>query len=293
MPLNLNVIENVTMDECAKSLDNYNLTYGSIGNKKTAEVFRLNILKDNIRYNNQDYLPYGCSKSYANKDMNKTSINYGEYGLSDQNSKDNEQNNNLNSTSYLKSNSAGEYNFKYMLNDTENAKNRSNNTKNANYGSYNKIEEDAKYNSNIQNIPCKDFDQNTPSYKKDKFEVNKRDSNSLYNLSSLNALSNKGNDIDCNRYQAKKISYNDFGMNDQQSDSKYYSYNDENRKFSTEKRNFRKAEMGNNDPSKYTLYMKDESISNSNNYLPKYSYGKINNYSEGNKNKSLIPRQNS
>ena len=48
MPLNLNIVENTSMSECAKSLDNYNLTYGSIGNKKTAEVFRLNILKDNI-----------------------------------------------------------------------------------------------------------------------------------------------------------------------------------------------------------------------------------------------------
>lgn len=48
MPLNLNIIENTSMSECARNLSNYNLTYGSIGNKKTAETFRLNVLKENI-----------------------------------------------------------------------------------------------------------------------------------------------------------------------------------------------------------------------------------------------------
>lgn len=48
MPLNLNIIENTSISECARNLANYNLTYGSIGNKKTAETFRLNILKENI-----------------------------------------------------------------------------------------------------------------------------------------------------------------------------------------------------------------------------------------------------
>lgn len=48
MPLNLNIIENTSMSECAKELSNYNLTYGSIGNKKVAETYRLNVLKENI-----------------------------------------------------------------------------------------------------------------------------------------------------------------------------------------------------------------------------------------------------
>ncbi len=48
MPLNLNIIENTSMAECAKNLSNYNLTYGSIGNRKTAETYRLNILKEHI-----------------------------------------------------------------------------------------------------------------------------------------------------------------------------------------------------------------------------------------------------
>ena len=36
------------MSECARNLSNYNLTYGSIGNRKTAETYRLNVLKENI-----------------------------------------------------------------------------------------------------------------------------------------------------------------------------------------------------------------------------------------------------
>ena len=48
MPLNLNIIENTSMSECARNLSNYNLTYGSIGNRKTAETYRLNILKEHI-----------------------------------------------------------------------------------------------------------------------------------------------------------------------------------------------------------------------------------------------------
>lgn len=48
MPLHLNIIENTTMSECARNLANYNLTYGSIGNRKTAETYHLNILKENI-----------------------------------------------------------------------------------------------------------------------------------------------------------------------------------------------------------------------------------------------------
>ena len=48
MPFNLNIVEAGGMPEAARSLQGYNLTYSSIGNKKTAEVFNLNILKENI-----------------------------------------------------------------------------------------------------------------------------------------------------------------------------------------------------------------------------------------------------
>lgn len=48
LPRNLNLIEAPTMIEAAKDLSNHNLTYSSIGNKKIAENYRLNILKENI-----------------------------------------------------------------------------------------------------------------------------------------------------------------------------------------------------------------------------------------------------
>lgn len=48
MPRNLNIIEATSTAEAARSLANYNLTYAAIGSEKTAEVYNLNILKENI-----------------------------------------------------------------------------------------------------------------------------------------------------------------------------------------------------------------------------------------------------
>lgn len=48
LPINLNLIEKASMLESAEELNNHNLTYASIGNKKIADNCRLNILKDNI-----------------------------------------------------------------------------------------------------------------------------------------------------------------------------------------------------------------------------------------------------
>ena len=48
MSRHLNIIQVASTAEAAKSLQNYNLTYGAIGSKKTAEIYSLNILKDNI-----------------------------------------------------------------------------------------------------------------------------------------------------------------------------------------------------------------------------------------------------
>lgn len=48
MPRNLNLIEATSTAEAARSLANYNLTYAAIGSEKTAEVYNLNILKENI-----------------------------------------------------------------------------------------------------------------------------------------------------------------------------------------------------------------------------------------------------
>lgn len=48
LPRNLNLIEKASMLESAEELNNHNLTYASIGNRKIADNCRLNILKDNI-----------------------------------------------------------------------------------------------------------------------------------------------------------------------------------------------------------------------------------------------------
>lgn len=48
MPRHLNIIESTSTSEAARSLSNYNLTYAAIGSEKTAEVYNLNILKENI-----------------------------------------------------------------------------------------------------------------------------------------------------------------------------------------------------------------------------------------------------
>lgn len=62
MPLNLSIIENTSMSECARNLSNYNLTYGCIGNRKTAETYRLNVLKEYInddKTNQTRYILFG------------------------------------------------------------------------------------------------------------------------------------------------------------------------------------------------------------------------------------------
>ncbi len=48
MPRNMNYIEAPSTAEAARSLANYNLTYAAIGSEKTAELYNLNILKENI-----------------------------------------------------------------------------------------------------------------------------------------------------------------------------------------------------------------------------------------------------
>ncbi len=48
MPYNVNIIESASAPEAARSLQGYNLTYASIGSPKLAEIFNLNILKENI-----------------------------------------------------------------------------------------------------------------------------------------------------------------------------------------------------------------------------------------------------
>ena len=48
LPMRLNVIEVASTAEAARSLQEYNLTYAAVGSKKTAELYNLNVLKENI-----------------------------------------------------------------------------------------------------------------------------------------------------------------------------------------------------------------------------------------------------
>jgi len=48
MPRQLNVVIAESMDESARMLNNYNITYSIIGTPKTAELYNLNILKEHI-----------------------------------------------------------------------------------------------------------------------------------------------------------------------------------------------------------------------------------------------------
>lgn len=48
MPMHLNIIEVASTAEAARRLQEYNLTYAAIGSEKTAQIYNLNILKENI-----------------------------------------------------------------------------------------------------------------------------------------------------------------------------------------------------------------------------------------------------
>lgn len=62
MPRQLNVVIAESMDESARLLSNYNLTYSIIGTHKTAELYNLNVLKENIeddKNNNRRFIVIG------------------------------------------------------------------------------------------------------------------------------------------------------------------------------------------------------------------------------------------
>ena len=62
MPRQLNVVIAGDMDESARLLNNYNLTYSIIGTEKTAELYNLNILKEHIedfKNNNKRFIVIG------------------------------------------------------------------------------------------------------------------------------------------------------------------------------------------------------------------------------------------
>jgi len=62
MPRQLNVVMAESMDESARLLNNYNITYSIIGTHKTAELYNLNILKEHIeddKENNRRFIVIG------------------------------------------------------------------------------------------------------------------------------------------------------------------------------------------------------------------------------------------
>lgn len=62
MPRQLNIVMAENMDESARLLQNYNLTYSIIGTHKTAEIYNLNILRENIeddKNNNRRFIVIG------------------------------------------------------------------------------------------------------------------------------------------------------------------------------------------------------------------------------------------
>ncbi len=76
MPRNLNIIESATMLESARELNNHNLTYACIGNRKIAQNCMLNILKENIhddKYNRTRYILIGDIETKPTK-KDKTTI---------------------------------------------------------------------------------------------------------------------------------------------------------------------------------------------------------------------------
>ena len=76
MPFNTNIIESASVPEAARSLQNYNLTYASIGTPKTAEAFYLNILKENLNDDKSDQTRYILFGDFETEETgsDKTSI---------------------------------------------------------------------------------------------------------------------------------------------------------------------------------------------------------------------------
>lgn len=76
MPRQLNIVIAENMDEAARLLNNYNLTYSIIGTHKTAEIYNLNVLKEHIeddKNNERRFIVIGdADTSPTGKD--KTSI---------------------------------------------------------------------------------------------------------------------------------------------------------------------------------------------------------------------------
>ena len=76
MPRQLDIVMTESMDESARLLQNYNITYSIIGTHKTAELYNLNILKEHIenyKNNNRRFVVIGDGNTQPTGN-DKTSI---------------------------------------------------------------------------------------------------------------------------------------------------------------------------------------------------------------------------
>lgn len=76
MPRQLNIVMAENMDESARLLSNYNLTYSIIGTHKTAELYNLNVLREHIendKDNNRRFIVIGDAQTFPTGN-DKTSI---------------------------------------------------------------------------------------------------------------------------------------------------------------------------------------------------------------------------
>ena len=58
LPIHLNIIHTADTEESARLLNSYNLTYAIIGTEKTAEIYNLNILNDNINNDKDNHTKF-------------------------------------------------------------------------------------------------------------------------------------------------------------------------------------------------------------------------------------------
>ena len=76
MPRQLNIVVAESMDDAARLLNNYNLTYSIIGTHKTAEIYNLNVLREHIeddKNNKRRFIVIGDAETHPTGN-DKTSI---------------------------------------------------------------------------------------------------------------------------------------------------------------------------------------------------------------------------
>ena len=73
--MHLNIINTTDMEEAARLLNSYNLTYAIIGTEKTAEIYNLNILNPNINNDKSNESPKNDQKINNSQDKSPIKTN--------------------------------------------------------------------------------------------------------------------------------------------------------------------------------------------------------------------------